>query len=151
MYIENNNPTDIIMDLNIPFKVYFILFILIIIIIALKHFFSKEELFDFIENKNKKSEGESNGNDKLNLLTKLNTKINRDYLDNSKYYNEIGYFKIYGCQKENNTTNGNKTHKNNNESKDSKKKIIITKNRKVGFSNNILYENENENINNLDY
>ena len=38
----------------------------------------------------------SDEEDKLDLLTKLNTKINRDYLDNSKYYNEEGYFRIYG-------------------------------------------------------
>ena len=138
MPIEDNNTTDIIMDLNIPFKVYFILFILVLIIIALKYFFSKEEILDFIEKNIKKSSEQSNENDKLNLLTKINTKINRDCLENSKYYNELGFFKIYGYQKENNTKN--------NLSNENKKSIIIAKNKKVGFSNNIIYENETEKL-----
>ena len=138
MPIVDNNTTDIIMDLNIPFKVYFILFILVLIIIALKYFFSKEEIMDFIEKNIKNSSEQSNENDKLNLLTKINTKINRDCLENSKYYNELGFFKIYGYQKEKNTKN--------NLSNENKKSIIIAKNKKVGFSNNIIYENEIEKL-----
>ena len=125
-----NNSNDIMKDLNIPFQVYIILFLLIIIYIVFKYFYSSEEIFEFIEISNKKS----NEVDKLNLLIELNTKINRDFLDNSKYYNEVGYTKIYGNKKEKENKNINK---NNNENK-----IFIKKSKKVGFSDIIIYEND---------
>ena len=89
-----NNNSDIIMDLDIPVYVYIILFFVFISIFFFKYFFSKEEIFDFIE-KSKKDllKSFSEEETKINLLTKLNTKINRDYLDNSKYYFEKGYKK----------------------------------------------------------
>ena len=82
-----NNKNDIIMDLEIPFYVYIIILLIFIIIFILKYFFSNEEIFDFIE-KNKKEllKTFSKEETQINLLTKLNTIINRDYLDNSDYY-----------------------------------------------------------------
>ena len=130
--IEKNSD-DIMMELNIPFQVYILLFLLIIIYVAFKYFYSSEEIFEFIENSKKINEDE-----KLNLLTKLNTKINRDkdFLDNSKYYNEAGYIKIYG-KKEKENNNSKEINKIRNENK-----IFIKKNKKVGFSDIIIYEND---------
>ena len=146
MLSEENNTKDIIMDLNIPFKAYFFLFLIIIIIVLCKYYFSNEEIFEFIE-KSKKSSLKlfSDENDKLKLLTELNTKINRDYLDNSKYYNEVGYSKIYGNNKKSSDINEKKI--NNDKKNKNKNKIFIKKNKKVCFSNNIIYENENESEN----
>ena len=138
--IEEKKNADIIMDLNIPFKAYIFLFVIIVLIVILKYFFSNEDIFDFIEQYKKNSlKIFSDEKDKLNLLTKLNTKINRDFLDNSKYYNDVGYTKIYGSKKENTIINKNESHKNNNLNK-----VCSRKNKKVCFSNNIIYENENQ-------
>ena len=143
--IEDKNNADIMMDLNIPFKVYFFLFVIIVLIIILKYFFSNEDIFDFIEQYKKNSlKIFSDEKDKLNLLTKLNTKINRDFLDNSKYYNGVGYTKIYGFKKENTIISKNESHKNNNLLIENKNKVCSRKNKKVCFSNNIIYENENQ-------
>ena len=130
-----NNANDIMMDLNIPFQVYILLFLLVIIYIVFKYFYSSEEIFEFIE----KSKKKSNEVDKLNLLTELNTKINRDFLDNSKYYNEVGYSKIYGNKKEKENINNKEINTNNNENKN---KIFIKKSKKVGFSDTIIYDND---------
>ena len=130
-----NNANDIMMDLNIPFQVYILLFLLVIIYIVFKYFYSSEEIFEFIE----KSKKKSNEVDKLNLLTELNTKINRDFLDNSKYYNEVGYSKIYGNKKEKENIDNKEINTNNNENKN---KIFIKKSKKVGFSDTIIYEND---------
>ena len=144
------NENDIIMDLEIPLKVYILIALSIIIMLVYKYFFSKEEIFEFIE-KSKKSSLNlfSNEEENLNLLTQLNTKINRDYLDNSKYYNETGYLKIYGNQKKDSSLNKRKNEKTKNDistdlNKKDKSKIFIKKNKKVGFSNKIIYENENQ-------
>ena len=130
--IEKNSD-DIMMELNIPFQVYILLFLLIIIYVTFKYFYSSEEIFEFIEKSKKINEDE-----KLNLLTKLNTKINRDkdFLDNSKYYNEVGYIKIYGKKEKENIDN-KEINKIRNENK-----IFIKKNKKVGFSDIIIYEND---------
>ena len=139
MLIEENNTKDIIMDLNIPFTAYLILFLIILFIIIFKYFFTSEEIFDFIEKSKKNSlKLFSDEGDKLNLLTKLNTKINRDFLDNSKYYNEVGYCKIYGSKKEKTPSYADEKYKNNNAER--KNKIFIKKCKKVSFSNNIIYE-----------
>ena len=133
-----NNNSDIIMDLDIPVYVYIILFLVFTSIFFFKYFFSKEEIFDFIE-KSKKDllKSFSEEETKINLLTKLNTKINRDYLDNSKYYFEKGYKKIY----ENNESNKSEKQKKS-ESEKKNEKIYIKKVKKVGFSHNIIYEND---------
>ena len=130
-----NNANDIMMDLNIPFQVYILLFLLVIIYVVFKYFYSSEEIFEFIE----KSKKKSNEVDKLNLLTELNTKINRDFLDNSKYYNEVGYSKIYGNKKEKENIDNKEINTNNNENKN---KIFIKKSKKVGFSDTIIYDND---------
>ena len=148
MLSEENNTNDIIMDLNIPFTAYLCLILIIIVIVLCKYFFSSEELFEFIE-KSKKSSLKlfSDENDKLKLLTELNTKINRDHLDNSKYYNEVGYTKIYGKKKDKQSSDINEKHIKKNIEKKNKNKIFIKKTKKVFFSNNIIYENEKENEN----
>ena len=130
-----NNANDIMMDLNIPFQVYILLFLLVIIYVVFKYFYSSEEIFEFIE----KSKKKSNEAEKLNLLTELNTKINRDFLDNSKYYNEVGYSKIYGNKKEKENIDNKEINTNNNENKN---KIFIKKSKKVGFSDTIIYDND---------
>ena len=135
--INNNN--DIIMDLEIPSYVYIIIFIIFIVIFIFKYFFSNEEIFDFIE-KNKKEllKTFSKEETQINLLTKLNTKINRDYLDNSHYFYEKGYKKIYEDER---TSLKNINKKNDNDNENKKEKIYIKKNKRVGFSNDIIYEN----------
>ena len=148
--VLEKNENDIILDLEIPLKVYILIVLAIVIMFVYKYFFAKEEIFDFIEKSKKSSSNLSlNEEDNLNLLTQLNTKINRDYLDNSKYYNETGYLKIYGNHKKNNTLNMGKSEKAKNDlsshlNKKDKSKIFIKKNKKVGFSNKIIYENEHE-------
>ena len=147
------NESDIILDLEIPLKVYILIVLAIVTMLVYKYFFAKEEIFEFIEKSKKSSSNLSlNEEDNLNLLTQLNTKINRDYLDNSKYYNETGYSKIYGNHKKNSTLNMGKSIKakrglSTDLNKKDKSKIFIKKNKKVGFSNKIIYENEHENEN----
>ena len=144
MPIKENISNDIIMDLEIPFKVYLLLIMLIVLIIICKYFFSKEEIFEFIEKSKKSSLNEKSKEDKLKLLTQLNTKINRDYLDNSKYYNETGYFKIYGNKKEDIPINTKQRSESNNPTNsiiENKNQVFIKKNKKVCFSDNIIYEN----------
>ena len=135
---------DIIMDLNIPFKVYIYLLLIILLVVIIKYFFSKEEIFDFLEkSKEKKIQATKNEDMKLNLLTKLNTKINRDYLDNSKYYHKVGLSKIYGIEKEETKSNLNIKNKRNYKSViENKYNMSIKKEKKVFFSNVIIYENE---------
>ena len=135
--IAYDNNEDIILDLEIPFYVYIIIFCIIIIILILNYFNPKEEIFDFIKKSKKDSlEQFSSKENKLILLTKLNTKINRDYLDNSKYYFEKGYKKIY----ENNKSSIRDNIKDS--QKEKEEKFFIKKTKKVVFSNNIIYENE---------
>ncbi len=141
--IEDNTSKDIIMDLNIPFIFYVYLFLIIVLIVIFKYFFSKEEIIDFIEKSQKNSlKAFSDEDDKLNLLTQLNTKINRDFLDNSKYYHKLGVSKIYGNENENTFTK-NEKNKILNAAIENKNKIFIKKTKKVRFSNDIIYEKEN--------
>ena len=135
---QNINNNDIIMDLEIPYYVYIALFIIVAFILIYKQIYPNEELFDFIEKYKKDSLNLfSKKENKLLLLTKLNTKINRDYLDNSKYYYEKGYNKIYENNKLDIKENKKILEKNGNN-----EKVYITKIKKVGFSNNIIYEND---------
>ena len=135
---QNINNNDIIMDLEIPYYVYIALFIIVVCILIYKQIYPNEELFDFIEKYKKDSLNLfSKKENKLLLLTKLNTKINRDYLDNSKYYYEKGYNKIYENNKLDIQENKKILEKDGNN-----EKVYITKIKKVGFSNNIIYEND---------
>ena len=135
---QNINNNDIIMDLEIPYYVYIALFIIVAFILIYKQIYPNEELFDFIEKYKKDSLNQfSKKENKLLLLTKLNTKINRDYLDNSKYYYEKGYNKIYENNKLDIKENKKILEKDGND-----EKVYITKIKKVGFSNNIIYEND---------
>ena len=124
---RNNIAKEVMVELEIPIKVYVFIVLIIVIYFLYKFFFSKEEIIEFLD---KSKYQLLKDEDKLNLFTQFNTKINRDYLDFSNYYNEIGYSKIYG--------NG----KNKNNCKDNKsKEIIIKKNKRVSFTQNIIYEN----------
>ena len=135
---QNINNNDIIMDLEIPYYVYIALFIIVAFILIYKQIYPNEELFDFIEKYKKDSLNLfSKKENKLLLLTKLNTKINRDYLENSKYYYEKGYNKIYENNKLDIKENKKILEKDGNN-----EKVYITKIKKVGFSNNIIYEND---------
>ena len=40
--------------------------------------------------------------EKVSFFTKINTKINRDYLQHSRFYNEKGFQKIFGKEIVNN-------------------------------------------------
>ena len=135
---QNINNNDIIMDLEIPYYVYIALFIVVAFILIYKQIYPNEELFDFIEKYKKDSLNQFlKKENKLLLLTKLNTKINRDYLDNSKYYYEKGFNKIYENNKLDIKENKKILEKDGNN-----EKVYITKIKKVGFSNNIIYEND---------
>ena len=132
------NNDDIMMDLEIPFYIYILLFFIIVTILIIKYLNPNEEIFDFIEKSRHDSQnGYSAEENKLKLLTKLNTKINRDYLDNSKYYFEKGYNKIYHNEGHNTKEEKEKLGK-----ECIKERFYIRKNKKVGFSNNIIYEND---------
>ena len=134
----DKNNDDIIMDLEIPFYVYILLFFIIVIILVLKYINPNEEIFDFIEKSRQDSiKTFSEDDNKLKLLTKLNTKINRDYLDNSKYYFVKGYNKIYHNERHNTNKEKEKLIKER-----KKERFYIKKNKKVGFSNNIIYEDD---------
>ena len=134
--VQSNN--DIIMDLEIPFYVYIILLVVFVLIFIIKYLCSTEEIFEFIE-KNKKDllKSFSEEETKINLLTKLNTKINRDYLDNSKYYYEKGYNKIYENDRAEKIGENPKS-----KNKIKIEKFYIKKNKRVGFSENIIYEDD---------
>ena len=58
-------------------------------------------------------------------------------MDNSKYYYEKGYNKIYENNKLDIKENKKILEKDGND-----EKVYITKIKKVGFSNNIIYEND---------
>lgn len=105
------------MELNekeIDMNYYIIVIIIAVILLICKLLYSKEEIFEEIDNfkqnlRNKFSPDELN----LFCLTKLNTKINRDYLDRSKYFIEKGMKQIFGktltdIKKENNTNHSKK-------------------------------------------
>ena len=105
------------MELNekeIDMNYYIIVIIIAVILLICKLLYSKEEIFEEIDNfkqnlRNKFSPDELN----LFCLTKLNTKINRDYLDRSKYFIEKGMKQIFGktltdINKENNTNHSKK-------------------------------------------
>ena len=155
---------------SLPKKFYFIFIFIFIIIIIIKYLTSKEDIF--IEIDKLKNKMKNFNIDKLSILTKINTKINRDYLDNSKYYNTKGFKEIYGQNYDEyvhsnlNNLNRNNAQRNincqNYNSKNSlinkrynEQKIINTKknpklysksNNKVNNSKNI---NNNQNINNI--
>ena len=132
------NDDDIIMDLEIPFYIYILLFFIVVIILIIKFLNPNEEIFDFIEKSKYDSiKTFSEDENKLKLLTKLNTKINRDYLDNSKYYFEKGYNKIYHNEGQNTKEEKEKLIK-----ECQKERFYIKKNKKVEFSNNIIYEDD---------
>jgi hypothetical protein len=68
--------------------------------------------------------------EKITFFTKINTQINRDYLDDSKYYNEKGLNQIFGLNNSKNLFNVDKV-------KNANKNV-----KKVKFSDDIIYDIE---------
>ena len=113
---------------SLPKKFYFIFILIFIIIIVIKYLTSKEDIL--IEIDKLKNKMKNFNIDKLSILTKINTKINRDYLDNSKYYNNKGYKEIFGDENYDEYIHCN-LNKNKNYSNKKNKKMKVT------FNNNI--------------
>ena len=109
-------------------KVFIFCFFAILIYAFFKYLFSQDEIIFEIEKIKNKTLTFS---EKISYYTKINTKINRDYLEHSKYYNEKGFQEIFGKEIENNLNNVNK---DKNYNKDIKK---------VKFSDIIVYDCEN--------
>ena len=66
--------------------------------------------------------------EKVSFYTKINSKINRDYLEHSKFYNEKGFQEIFGKEMINNIN---------------KDKMYNKDIKKVKFSDIIVYDCEN--------
>ena len=111
------------------FKIIIFFSVLIILYLCFQCFFSKEEILIEIEKMKNQSLSFS---EKISCFTKINTKINRDYLEDSKFYNEKGFKEIFGKKYNKNNSNINKGKIENN-------KI----NKKVKFSNIIVFDYEN--------
>ena len=109
-------------------KVFIFCFFAILIYAFFKCLFSKDEIIFEIEKIKNKTLTFS---EKISYYTKINTKINRDYLEHSKYYNKKGFQELFGKEIENNLNNVNK---DKNYNKDIKK---------VKFSDIIVYDCEN--------
>ena len=112
-----------------PFKIIIFFLVLIILYLCFQCFFSKEEILIEIEKMKNQSLSFS---EKISCFTKINTKINRDYLEDSKFYNEKGFKEIFGKEYNKNNSNINKGNIENN-------KI----NKKVKFSNIIVFDYDN--------
>ena len=112
-----------------PFKIIIFFLVLIILYLCFQCFFSKEEILIEIEKMKNQSLSFS---EKISCFTKINTKINRDYLEDSKFYNEKGFKEIFGKEYNKNNSNINKGKIENN-------KI----NKKVKFSNIIVFNYDN--------
>lgn len=112
-----------------PFKIIIFFSVLIILYLCFQCFFSKEEILIEIEKMKNQSLSFS---EKISCFTKINTKINRDYLEDSKFYNEKGFKEIFGKEYNKNNSNINKGKIENN-------KI----NKKVKFSNIIVFDYDN--------
>ena len=112
-----------------PFKIIIFFLVLIILYLCFQCFFSKEEILIEIEKMKNQSLSFS---EKISCFTKINTKINRDYLEYSIFYNEKGFKEIFGKEYNKNNSNINKGKIENN-------KI----NKKVKFSNIIVFDYDN--------
>ena len=112
-----------------PFKIIIFFLVLIILYLCFQCFFSKEEILIEIEKMKNQSLSFS---EKISCFTKINTKINRDYLEDSKFYNEKSFKEIFGKEYNKNNSNINKGKIENN-------KI----NKKVKFSNIIVFDYDN--------
>ena len=110
-------------------KIMIFFLVLIILYLCFQCFFSKEEILIEIEKMKNQSLSFS---EKISCFTKINTKINRDYLEDSKFYNEKGFKEIFGKEYNKNNSNINKGKIENN-------KI----NKKVKFSNIIVFDYDN--------
>ena len=126
----NKTQKDFISNIEEPismkFYIYFIIFIFASLLI--KYIFSKEEIIVEIEKIKNKTLTLS---EKISFFTKINTKINRDYLDNSNFYNQKSFKEIFGKEINNDFLNINK-------GKTSKKDI-----KKVKFSNIDVFDYDN--------
>ena len=120
-FIHNNDET-----ISIKYFIFISLFFSFIIII--KYLLSKEDIIIEIEKIKNMSLSLP---EKISFLTKINTQINRDYLDDSKYYNEKGFTQIFGMDNDKNLFNVDKLKVNNKNVK------------KVKFSDDIIYDIDN--------
>ena len=115
-------------DETISFKYFIFISLFLLFIIIIKYLFSKEDIIIEIEKIKNMSLSLS---EKITFFTKINTQINRDYLDDSKYYNEKGFTQIFGMDNDKNLFNVDKLKVNNKNIK------------KVKFSDDIIYDIDN--------
>lgn len=92
-------------DETISFKYFIFISLFLLFIIIIKYLFSKEDIIIEIEKIKNMSLSLS---EKITFFTKINTQINRDYLDDSKYYNEKGLNQIFGLNNSKNLFNVDK-------------------------------------------
>ena len=114
-------------DETISFKYFIFISLFLLFIIIIKYLFSKEDIIIEIEKIKNMSLSLS---EKITFFTKINTQINRDYLDDSKYYNEKGLNQISGLNNSKNLFNVDKV-------KNANKNV-----KKVKFSDDIIYDIE---------
>ena len=114
-------------DETISFKYFIFISLFLLFIIIIKYLFSKEDIIIEIEKIKNMSLSLS---EKITFFTKINTQINRDYLDDSKYYNEKGLNQIFGLNNSKNLFNVDKV-------KNANKNV-----KKVKFSDDIIYDIE---------
>ena len=114
-------------DETISFKYFIFISLFLLFIIIIKYLFSKEDIIIEIEKIKNMSLSLS---EKITFFTKINTQINRDYLDDSKYYNEKRLNQIFGLNNSKNLFNVDKV-------KNANKNV-----KKVKFSDDIIYDIE---------
>jgi len=124
------NPNYINDEGNISFKIYIYMTLIILFLNILKIIKSKNKFLKEIETFKKTTKSNSS-NEKIKLFTKLNTKINRDYLDYSNYYSKSNFKSIFGKNMKINKINYNILKKVANIYKKFKSK------KKVKFSENL--------------
>lgn len=122
---STNNSNDF--EETFSIKIFIYSSLLIILYICFQYFFSKEDIIIEIEKIKNKNLSLS---EKISFYTRINTKINRDYLDNSKLYNEKGFKEIFGKEYNQNNSNINKDKNNK-------------FNKKVKFSDVIIFDYDN--------
>ena len=126
------NPNYINDEGNISFKIYIYMTLIILFLNILKIIKSKNKFLKEIEDF-KKSKNSELSNEKIKFFTKLNTKINRDYLDYSNYYSKSNFNCIFDKNLKMNKINYNFFKKVSNIYKKFKKKPK----KNVKFSENL--------------
>jgi hypothetical protein len=116
----------------ISLKIYIYMTLIILFLNILKIIKSKNKFLKEIEDF-KKSKNSELSNEKIKFFTKLNTKINRDYLDYSNYYSKSNFNCIFDKNLKMNKINYNFFKKVSNIYKKFKKKPK----KNVKFSENL--------------